>query len=72
MTPGTGKKKAAKFLRITQVGSQIGVPGKLRLVLTRGLGLGRIGKSVVLPDNTYTRGMIAKVLHLVRVDAYEE
>lgn len=72
MTPRASKKKAAKFIRITQVRSRIGVPEKLRLVLTRGLGLGRIGKSVVLPENAYTRGMIAKVPHLVRVEAHEE
>lgn len=72
MTPRASKKQAAKFIRITQVRSRIGVPEKLQRVLIRGLGLGRIGKSVVLLDNAYTRGMIAKVPHLVRLDAYEE
>jgi large subunit ribosomal protein L30 len=72
MTPRKTAKKTQAMLRITQVKSRIGVPEKVRVVLTRGLGLGRIGKSVVLPDNPYTRGMIAKVPHLVRVESYEE
>ncbi|MCS7183362.1 MAG: 50S ribosomal protein L30 [Thermoanaerobaculum sp.] len=72
MSPRAKKEKKHGFLRITQVRSRIGVPEKVRLVLTRGLGLGRIGKAVVLPDNPYTRGMIAKVPHLVQVEPYEE
>lgn len=72
MTPRAQKQKPKALLRITQVRSRIGVPEKLRLVLTRGLGLGRIGKSVVLPDNPYTRGMVAKVPHLVRVEPIQE
>lgn len=72
MTPRKSAKKAQGMLRITQIRSRIGVPEKVRVVLTRGLGLGRIGKSVVLPDNPYTRGMIARVPHLVRVESYEE
>jgi large subunit ribosomal protein L30 len=32
-----------------------------------GLGLNRIGRTKVLPDNGSTRGMIAKVAHLVTV-----
>lgn len=72
MTPRTKKEKKHALLRITQVRSRIGNPEKVRVVLTRGLGLGRIGKSVILPDNPYTRGMIAKVPHLVRVEPYEE
>jgi len=72
MTPRNSAKKAQGMLRITQIRSRIGVPEKVRVVLTRGLGLGRIGKSVVLPDNPYTRGMIARVPHLVRVESYEE
>jgi large subunit ribosomal protein L30 len=72
MTPRGKKQKTQGLLRITQVRSRIGVPEKVRVVLTRGLGLGRIGKWVILPDNPYTRGMIAKVPHLVRVEPYEE
>ena len=32
-----------------------------------GLGLNRIGRQSVLPDNPSVRGMIAKVAHLVEV-----
>ena len=32
-----------------------------------GLGLNRIGRTSVLPDNASTRGMIAKVAHMVAV-----
>jgi len=63
----THRKVATARLRIVQVHSQIGNQERVKRVLTRGLGLGRIGSSVVLPDNPYTRGMIAKVKHLVRV-----
>jgi ribosomal protein L30 len=56
MTPRARKEKKQGLLRITQVRSRIGNPKKVAVVLTRGLGLGRIGKSVILPDNPYTRG----------------
>ncbi|MGE5236355.1 MAG: 50S ribosomal protein L30 [Acidobacteriota bacterium] len=64
----TRKKAVHAKLRITQVGSQAGNQDRVRKVLTDGLGLRRIGSSVVLPDNPYTRGMIAKVAHMVRVE----
>ncbi len=53
-------------LRITQVRSAIGSKPKQRGTL-RSLGLGRIGKSNVLPDKPEVRGMIARVPHLVEV-----
>jgi large subunit ribosomal protein L30 len=55
-------------LRITQVRSRIGNQRRIVKVLTDGLGLGRIGASVVLPDTPYTRGMVAKVSHMVNVE----
>jgi large subunit ribosomal protein L30 len=65
----TAKRKASKAtLRITQVRSQICNQERIKRVLIDGLGLGRIGSSVVLPDNSYTRGMIAKVAHIVRFE----
>jgi large subunit ribosomal protein L30 len=45
----------------------IGRPEKQRLVL-RGMGLTRVHKVVVLPDTPQTRGMIARVKHLVRIE----
>jgi large subunit ribosomal protein L30 len=59
--------KVAGSLRITQVRSSIGTKPKHRGTL-RALGLGRIGKSNVLPDRPEVRGMVARVPHLVRVD----
>ena len=53
-------------LRVSQKLSVIGRAEPQRLVL-RGLGLGRIGKSVVVDNTPSFRGMIKKVLHLVEV-----
>jgi len=57
-------------LRITQVRSQIGFARAQRKVLA-GLGLGRIGRSVLRHDDPCVRGMVAKVAHLVRVEEVE-
>ena len=69
------KKSAAKTtsggtLKVTQVRSAIGTRPKHRGTL-RALGLGRIGKTNVLPDRPDTRGMIARVPHLIRVEEDE-
>jgi large subunit ribosomal protein L30 len=57
----------ASELKVTQVRSGIGTKPKHRGTL-RALGLGRIGKSNVLPDRPEIRGMIAKVPHLIDVE----
>ncbi len=54
-------------LEVVQVRSAIGSKPKQRGTL-RALGLGRIGKSNVLPDRPEIRGMIARVPHLVTVE----
>ena len=54
-------------LKVTQVRSGIGTKPKHRGTL-RALGLGRIGKSNLLPDRPEIRGMIARVPHLVDVE----
>ncbi|HVN75039.1 MAG TPA: 50S ribosomal protein L30 [Thermoanaerobaculaceae bacterium] len=61
----THRKTDVPRLRITQVHSIIGNQERVKRVVTDGLGLGRIGSSVVLVDNSYTRGMIAKAAHIV-------
>ena len=68
----SARKKAAakKKLKITQVRSQIGSLPNQRQVL-RGLGLGRIGRSVERPDDPCIRGMVTKVSHLVTVEEAE-
>ncbi|MDP9402924.1 MAG: 50S ribosomal protein L30 [Actinomycetota bacterium] len=54
------------MLRVTQVRSAIGSKPKHRGTL-RALGLGRIGRTNVLPDRPEIRGMIARVPHLIEV-----
>ena len=58
--------KADKTIRIEQTGSPIRRHHTQRQTLV-GLGLNRIGRVVQVPDTPATRGMIAKVAHLVRV-----
>jgi large subunit ribosomal protein L30 len=58
-------------LKVTQIKSGIGTKPKHRGTL-RALGLGRIGKTNVLPDRPEIRGMIARVPHLIEVKDTEE
>ncbi|MDA8303168.1 MAG: 50S ribosomal protein L30 [Actinomycetota bacterium] len=62
---------AEAAIRVTQVRSAIGSKPKHRGTL-RALGLGRIGRTAVLPDRPEIRGMVARVTHLVKVTAAEE
>jgi len=66
----SAKKTKQKLLKITQVRSQIGYEEKQRRVL-RGLGLGRIGRSVLRVDDQCIRGMVNKIPHLVSVEETE-
>jgi large subunit ribosomal protein L30 len=54
-------------LKVTQVRSAIGTKPKHRGTL-RALGLGRVGRTHVLPDRPEIRGMLARVPHLVAVE----
>ncbi len=54
-------------LKVTQVRSAISTKPPQRGTL-RALGLGRIGKSHLLPDTPDVRGQIAKVPHLISVE----
>jgi large subunit ribosomal protein L30 len=58
--------KSDKVIKVEQTGSGIRRHHAQRETLI-GLGLNRIGRVVELPDTPQTRGMIAKVKHLVRV-----
>ena len=58
------------MLRITQVRSYIGRPEKQRKIL-RGMGLGKMNRTVLLKDTPEIRGMINKVNHLVEVKQVE-
>lgn len=54
-------------LKIKQIRSCIGVKESMILNL-KGLGLGRIGKVVVVANTPSFRGAVKKVLHLVTVE----
>ena len=57
----------AEKLRITLVKSPIGAVPKHRKTV-EAMGLTKMHKTVELPDNAATRGMIKQVQHLVKVE----
>lgn len=66
----TVQKSKDKQLKVTLVRSVIGRPQKQREVV-KGLGLRRINSSVVRKDCPEIRGMIQKIVHLVKVEAID-
>lgn len=54
-------------IKVTLVRSHIGRPANHRAVLN-GLGLLKVNKTVSLKDTPQIRGMINKVVHLVKVE----
>lgn len=58
---------ADKFIQVTQTGSPIRRHRRQREILL-GLGLNKIGRTRILPDNASVRGMLVKVRHMVRVE----
>jgi large subunit ribosomal protein L30 len=58
--------KSDKVIKIQQIGSPIRRHHSQRETLI-GLKLNRIGRTVEVPDTPQTRGMIAKIQHLLRV-----
>ena len=58
---------ADKKLKITLVKSTIGAVPKNRATV-ESMGLRKIGKSVILPDNDATRGQIRQVGYLLKVE----
>ena len=59
--------RTAKRIRITQVKSAIGAPGRIKATL-RALGIKGHQRSVEQGDGPAIRGMIRKVRHLVAVE----
>jgi large subunit ribosomal protein L30 len=57
----------AQKLKITLVKSMVGRPEKHRQVL-RGMGLTKVNKTVELEDTQAIRGMLRKVIHMVRAE----
>ena len=59
-------RKDAKTIRIRQIRSGIGCPVEMRETL-KALGLGKLHRVTERVDTKETRGMIAKIPHLVEV-----
>ncbi len=68
--PKTAQKTKEKLVKVTLVRSVIGRPWKQREVV-KGLGLRKISSSVVRKDCPEIRGMINKIVHLVKVEAID-
>lgn len=58
---------AEKMLKITLVKSPIGAVPKHRATV-EAMGLRKLNKTIVLPDNAATRGQIQQIRHLVKVE----
>ena len=56
-----------KMLKITLVKSPIGAVPKQRATVAS-MGLRKLNKTIVLPDNAATRGQIQQIRHLVKVE----
>lgn len=56
-----------KKLKITQIKSTIGKNRKQRDVI-RGLGLGTLHRTVIRDNTPSIRGMVKKVIHLLKVE----
>lgn len=63
---GAEKTGAKKTIMIEQIGSPIRRPAHQRETLI-GLGLNKMHRKRVVPDNPAVRGMINKIPHLVRI-----
>ncbi len=62
--------KKEKMLKITLVKSPIGAVPKNRATI-EAMGLTKLNKSVLLPDNDATKGMIRKVGYMLKVEDAE-
>jgi large subunit ribosomal protein L30 len=60
----------AKKLKVTLIRSGINRPETQKRTIWA-LGLRKMGRSAVVPDNLAVRGMIRAVSHLVKVEAVE-
>ena len=59
------------LLRIKLVRSLIGYNRSQRVV-AKGLGLRKLNSEVVRPDTPEIRGMVNKIIHVLKVEAVEE
>ena len=60
-------KSKDKNLKITQIKSMIGYKKKAKATLDA-MGLRKMNQSVLMPDNSATRGMIKKIEFLIEVE----
>lgn len=60
-----------KMLKITLIKSTIGAVPKHKKTI-QSMGLRKINKSIIVPDNDATRGQIQQVRHLVKVEAVSD
>jgi large subunit ribosomal protein L30 len=60
----------AKKMKVTLVRSGINRPEQQKRTILA-LGLRKMNRSAVVPDNAATRGMVRAVSHLVKVEAVE-
>ena len=65
------KSEEGRTLRIRQIRSGIGCPVEMRETL-KALGLRRMHQTVERVDTREVRGMIAKIPHLVTIEAKDE
>ena len=56
-----------KMLKITLVKSTIGAVPKHKATV-KAMGLRKLNKTIVLPDNAATRGQIQQIRHLIKVE----
>lgn len=61
------KAQTSKTLRVTLVKSPIGYPKDQKRTV-RALGLHRMNQTVEHVDNPALRGMLTKVIHLLRIE----
>jgi large subunit ribosomal protein L30 len=61
------KKASEKMIRVTLIKSPIGFPEPQKRTV-KALGLNRMHQTVEHPDNAAVRGMLFKVIHLVKIE----
>jgi large subunit ribosomal protein L30 len=60
------KEKSAKKIKVQWYRSTIAAPEKHK-VIVRSLGFTRLSQIIERPDDDATRGMVAKIPHLLRI-----
>ena len=70
LVKGRKEVEMEKMLKITLVKSVIGAVPKNRATV-EAMGLRKLNKSIILPDNAATRGQIRQVSHLLKVEEVE-